>query len=363
MYAQEKAEFSLIPILFSIGVYVFVTDQVYVWTNENVGLVNTFSAAMSIGSILMGFLSDSFSRRTMLLLVHLLGAIFLTLYYFHPASSFAIFALGLIYNPLSIVRANLIDNLTSASKIKLISLSFIVQFFPETLFYLYSKIPRYESLIFSLGALFTSLSIGLIFFFDRRDFKIKKEKNSLLKIAFFLPLASKKALLTFAAFIPTQIAYFISDNLLEVYSLNPLYYSILSFGSLIGACMSILYKKTPHEAILTVAYGLSLAISALPVGAIYFYQYDSLDIPFMFVVLGSLLGFYIPFVYDIILHFVEKHYRGTACGILDFAFSGSSLITLVLFKELSKNLNIALLIVAVLFMLAVTLQRLSEKEV
>lgn len=360
MRANLRSEFSLIPILFSIAIFVFVVDQVYIWTNEDIGLINAFSAAMAIGSILMGLLSDAFSRRVMILLVHGLSAIFLAIYYFNPTSYLYIFLLGIVYSPLAIARATLIDNISSYSKIKLISLSFLVQFIPETLYFLYLKIPKYDSFLYAISAIFLSFVLGLIFFFDRRDERIRKE-NVFSKIAEFVPSIKPKALFTFIAFIPTQIAYFVSDNLLEVYSLSPLYYSILSFGSVVGACVSILYKKTPHIATLTITYGLCFVISCLPVVAIYLYNYPKLDIPFMFIVLGSLLGFYVPFVYDIILHAVEKNFRGTACGLLDFVYSGSSLITLIMFKALLHNIELSLILVAIAFILAVGFQRASEK--
>lgn len=353
-----RAQLAMIPILVAIMAFVFVSAQIFIW-NPETGSSNVYSAAIALGAILSGFLSDAFSRRTMLISVHILGILFLTLYYFY-SSALCLFLFGVAYNPLAIVRAGLIDNVTSYSKIKLISLSFIFQFFPRTLYFLYVKIPQNESFFLALGALSFSLIIAFILFFDRRDFRIHKVMM-FSKVAFFLPHVKPKAVLTFIAFVPTQIAYFVADNLLETYSLNPVYYSLLAFGSLVGAAMSTFYKKTPHIAVLTIAYGLCLVVTILPVAAFFFYSYEKLDIPFTFVVLGSLLGFLLPFVYDIILHSIEKHYRGTGCGMLDFVFSGSSLVTLALFKILSHHTERSLILVVVAFILAFGIQRASEK--
>jgi len=307
----------------------------------------------------MGFLSDIFCRRRILIVMHLLAPVLLVLSYFYTSSLWVIVLFGLVYNPLSTIRANLVDNTQEYSRVKLISISFIVQFFPQTFVVLFQDLSKYTSLLLAIGGILISLILGLIFFFDRRDKKLRAQ-NYFSKIAFFLPKTSTRAIYTFIAFIPSQLAFFVSNNLLEAYTMKPQYYSILSFGALIGACISTLYKKTPHVSVLTIAYGFALMISLLPLGAKYIYGYEHLDIPFMFVALGSVLGFYISFVYDVILHSVSKNYRGTACGLLDFVFGGASILILLLFKELSASSFFALLLISIAYACAVVFQKAAE---
>lgn len=306
----------------------------------------------------MGFLSDYFCRRKTLLLLHVLAPILLIWAYFFSGTILPIVLFGFIYSPLAIVRANLIDNTKEHSRIKLLSLSFIIQFFPETLTFLFHNLEKMESLLWSLGLLIFSFLVGLFFFFDRRDKEIKQETFS-KKVSFMIP-HHFSGFLTFLAFIPVQIAYFISDNLLEVFSLSPLYYSLLSFGSLVGASVSSIYRKTPHISVLTIAYGFAFLISLLPISAKYLYGYNQLDLPFLFVMMGSLVGFYLPFVYDVILRFSNKVYRGTICGAIDFIYSGASLVTLFIFKPLSHHLFASLALVVFCFGVALIFQKAAE---
>lgn len=358
MQVRQKAFFSLFPLLLSIGTYVFASSQVFVWIIPRIDLTNTYNASSALGAILIGFLSDTFCRKKMLQIVHIAAPLLFTLFYFHP-NFYTTALLGLFYNPLSAARAALVDNMQEFSKVQLISLSFMIQFLPECFYHLFTKIPKETAFFWALSAILSSLILGMFLFFDRRDSKIKEE-SLFSKIHFFAPQAGRKAIFTFIAFVPTQIAYFIADNLLEIFSLNPLYYSILSFGSLLGALLSSLYKKTPHISILTLAYGVALLFSFLPIGAYYFYGYKDLDVPFMFIALGSILGFYISFVYDVLLHSVGKHFRGIVCGILDAVYASASLVTLLAFNALSSSLNLSLVIIALSFVTALFFQRKAE---
>ena len=317
MGINYRTLFSLLPAFFSIGVYIFVFDQIYVWVEKDLPLVNSYNVANAIGAILMGFLSDSFCRRKMFLFIHIAAPVLFTLSYLFSDSYVIISLTGLIYNPLSTLRANLVDNAASYSKIQLIACSFVIQFLPDTMYYLFENIPKQTAYLSAMGLLLAALLLGALLLFDRRDEKIKHE-NMFSKIAFFAPDTNRKALLTFFAFIPLEIAFFIGDNFLEIYPLNYFYYSILSFASLLGAALSSLYKRIPHVSILTVGYGIAFLFALLPIGAKFLYNYHELNIPYLFMALGALFGFYISFVYDVILHAVQKHFRGTACGLLDF---------------------------------------------
>ena len=359
MDVRHRAAFSTLPIFLSIGAYVFTSSVLFTWIDRDVNLINWCNAAIALGAIFMGFLSDSLCRRKMLIFIHCVAPILLTLCYLMPTVSVFYVLLCFVYNPLSTVRANLIDNTQEYSKIKLISYSFMIQFLPDSFYVFFQDIHFDIAYLSAMGAMLLSLSVGLVFFFDRRDEKIKHE-SMIAKIAFFAPQTRPRALLTFIAFIPTQIAYFISDNFLDADTLNPLYYSILSFGSLLGAGLSSLYKKTPHVSVLTIAYGVAFLVSVLPLGTEFLYGYRQLNVPYMFIALGTLLGFYISFVYDVILHSVAKHFRGTACGILDFVYSGASLITLISSSFLAQNLSWTLVAIAVAFAVALAVQKRAE---
>lgn len=347
--------------LFAILVYVFVYDQVYIWSEKSDVALNFFAIASGAGAIFLGYLSDSYCRRRIFLAIHILTPILLSVVYLYPSSTFLIGLLGLCYNPLSTIRANIVDNLGESSKIHLISLSFVLQFLPDSLYITYFDLSRVSSFLWSMVGLGLILLIGLFFFFDRRDERIKKESMT-TKLAVFLPETGGRARLTFMAFFFTQVAYLIGENVFTGAPLENFYESLFAFAGMLGAAFSALYRRIPHISVLTVGYGISLLVSLLPLGIVHVYGYHSFNLPYMSILLGALLGFFYAFVYDVVLRAAKRHYRGTVCGLLDCLFAGAFLMTYDISRNIYNNFSTVMFLIAGSFCIALVLQKLAESR-
>jgi len=357
----QKRSLSLIPVFFSIAIYVFVYSQIYVWISDSYITTDVFDISQALGALLLGSLSDRLCRRKTLLLSYLCGLILIYFVYQHPEYSYLLFALGLIYNPIPIVRAAMVDNMKSYSSIKLISISFVIQFMPEAFYYFYSGMDKHLAFYLCYTFLILGFLLSYFLFFDYRDSHLKKKRESPGSLSgLFHPNLKEKAFYTLIAFLPTQLVYFISDNLLSEYSNDPSYYSILSFGFVIGALISSLYKKTPHVSVITVTYGICLMLSLLAPAAIYVYQLKGFDLPFQFIIFGSLMGFYISFVYDTILRAILSDYRGTASGFLDFICASTYIINIGVLNLVKAYFFWALLFIVANFLLALYWQKRAE---
>ncbi len=360
LLSQKKAH-SLIPSLLSILVYVFVYSQIYIWYTDSYVGSNIFDFSQALGALVLGTLSDKFCRRKTLLWSQLGGLIFLYFVYHYPSQWYFVVLLGIIYNPVPIVRAAMVDNMKNYSTIKLISLSFFVQFLPEALYSFFYKIPPATSYLMSYAALFAVFALSIFYFYDYRDAKQYHLKiyNGGFTHA-FLPNLKGRGVYTFLAFLPPLLVYFLTDNVVTEYSNDPTYYSILSFGFMLGALLSLIYKKTPHVSVITVVYGICLILSLIPPSSVFIYNFSAFSIPFHFLIFGSLMGFYISFVYDTIIHSIQASYRGTTCGLLDFFCSSSYITNIQALKFLKDNLLISFGIVVLCFLVSLILQKRAE---
>ena len=77
-------------------------------------------------------------------------------------------------------------------------------------------------------------------------------------------------------------------------------------------------------------------------------------------VFSTLGGFYLPFVYDIVLSSVSSNYRGAACGILEVVISLGSFTGLAIVLAFQPDQRTILLIMSALFLSAKFIQQKGE---
>lgn len=350
---------SLIPIYLATFLYVLVSVQVYVFLQDSISKGNAYNTVQAVGAIVLGYASDKLCRRKICLFTHAAGLGLFLLMFLFPGAFFFTLLFGFAYNPLPILLAGLVDNLPGYSKVKLISFSFAVQFVPWCFYDKFVLFEKNTAIYLSFAALLISLAIVWLLFFDKRD-KIHGRFFHLNFRRFIHPEAKRRFLYTVFAFFPAQLVYFFSENLIATYSENPLFYSIISLGSVIGALVSALYKKTPHASALTINYGINMILATIPIACLYIYDFKEISIPLQFMIFATLGGFGIPFVYDIILNAVDGNFRGTACGLLDFIYSASSFVNLFLFGFFNIHLLLAFSTIAVCFAISTGLQKRTE---
>jgi hypothetical protein len=80
----------------------------------------------------------------------------------------------------------------------------------------------------------------------------------------------------------------------------------------------------------------------------------------LFSVLG---GFYLPFVYDVVLSATSLNYRGTACGVIDIVVNSSAVSGLVIVLLFGPKEVAILGMTTVLFLVATIAQKFGEAHV
>jgi MFS family permease len=351
---------SIPPIFFSIFAYTFVTIQINAITQNTLAVTNTINLLQAIGMLITGFFSDLFSRRTVHFVIQLMGALLLAALLFDPTNLFIIILLSLLYNPMSLLRATLIDNLPHVSKVQLIALTFIMTNIPDALYYVSLQVSALFSVTSSLWIVIISMMLSAVSFFDRRDISKTKEVRFPLK-EFVNRNDKEKFRFTIVAYICAQLVFFLVDNASIKYVNSSLFVSVVSVAYVSGSILSIFYKKTPHMSVLTVNYGLCALIAAVPVICIYVYGFSDINIPTHLVIFSAMTFFGLSFAYDIILSSTHVGFRGLTCGILDSIYTVMTFLNPAVVRYFHEsNVNAILVVVLALFLIAMALQKKAE---
>lgn len=356
---RKSSLYTIIPIFFSIGVYVTITAAMYALLGNTLFYTNLYDAVQSIGVIFLGYLSDRFCRRKTALCVEWGSLVLLLIICIFPTSFWLIILSGLLYNPISIFKAALVDNFPRLSKVQLISLAFVFQIFPWCF---YEKITRYSPtylLHLAFALLLISALLTLIFFYDKRD-RLSHSNDYFSLKTLVHTQGQNRFTYTILAFIPAQIVYLLADNLLDNYSQNPTYYSILSAAGLVGVFLPLLYRKTPHVSVLTITYGICMTLASIPILSLYIFSYPNIGLPIQLILFSCLSSFSLPFVYDIVLNAMNAQYRGLACGILESLYSFTSIINLAFVHFFTINLFITFFLIILLYTSSTLLQKRAE---
>ncbi len=359
MRLPSKASFA--TTLFAIFTSVFVSAQMYSLFQDSVHNSSLFNAMEAFGAIFMGFLSDKFCRRKTNILSHFIGLCLLILIYFHRSLLPAIFLLGFFYNPLPILRAGLVDNFTRFPRLYLLMISFVIQFLPWSFYSIYVATPTSTMLHIAIGMLTVSF-IGTFFFFrDKRDLNIRERSRQ--SLATLVHSSSRKRVLyTVIAFFLMQGAYFFTDNLQENMADLPGFYSVISAATTVCVLLALTFRDISHVSVLRVNYGINAALSCVPLLAIYLFKVSQFDTSFLIIMLSGFSAFTLPFVYDITMNSINANYRGSACGVLDFAFSAASLFSASIINLLNVDRLFCYSIITIGLFGALYFQTKAEKK-
>lgn len=116
----------LVPAVLVVSLFEIIAIEVYLHTSIHDSKIKFFvwRSAQAIGGFLLGYLSDKFCRKKILVISQLLGVLILPLLLWKNFAVFPLFLIGFFFNPSPVARAVLIDNFTKESKAKLIARAF-----------------------------------------------------------------------------------------------------------------------------------------------------------------------------------------------------------------------------------------------
>lgn len=352
----------LVPAVLVISLFEIIAIEVYLHTPLHDSKIKFFvwRSAQAIGGFLLGYLSDKFCRKKILVITQILGVLILPLLWWQNFAVFPLFLIGFFFNPSPVARAALIDNFPKESKAKLIAITYIAQFIPWCFYLGVKGFGSMEVLIAALITLAINALASYLFFEDRKD--KREEHQHPIPHNFIHRKSSKRAFYTLTALFPGQLVFFISDTFFENLSSNAGLFSALGIGSLIGVIVGIFYRKIPHLSLLTFCFGIGVLLSVVPLITNYLVPDLNIDLPYQLMLFSNLGGFYLPFVFDVVLSATSANYRGTACGVIDLIIALASIIGVSIVVFFNPSEPIILLMTIILFLSATIIQKKGEKH-
>lgn len=352
----------LIPAVLAVALLEIIAIEVYL--NASLGEMSVkffaWKFAQGVGGCFFGYFSDKFCRKKTLIFTQLFGVLLLPWLLWSFFSIAPLFIIGLLFSPSPVARAALIDNFLIESKVKLIGLTYIAQFIPWCFYQKIKHFTSYEVIIAALIALIINTTIVCLFFEDRRDKTSKKEKVVLQNI---FPQKKRKIVFhTLCAVLTAQLVFFVSDTFFETLTSHPSLFSALGVGSIIGVVIGIFYRKTPHLSTLTFCFGIGILLSSVPLITNYLFSGLKIYLPYQVMLFSSLGGFYLPFVFDVVLSASSASHRGAICGIIDIVITLASVIgasIVILFRPTEE---LILLMTSILFFVSTFIQKKGEKH-
>lgn len=351
----------LIPAIIVVSLFEMVCIEVYLHApiHDSGAKFFIWCAAQAVGGFVLGYLSDRFCRKRMLVITQACGILLIPFLFLQSFSILPLFLIGLLFNPSPVARAALIDNFPKESKAKLIAITYVAQFVPWCFYFTISGLGAKGVLTSVFAILIVNTIISHLFFEDRRD--KKQEKQDTAK-NFTNKKGIKRTVYTLGALLPGQLVFFISDTFFENITSNASLFSVLGIGSLIGVIVGMFYRKIPHLSLLTFCFGIGILLSAVPLITNYFAPDINIYLPYQLMLFSNLGGFYLPFVFDVVLSATSANYRGTACGVIDFIISLASIVGASIVILFHPDEKVVLLATTILFLVAAIVQKRGERH-
>lgn len=322
---------------------------------------------------LLGKLSDKWNKKNVLLLIHSLALIFLLfLFYNHEHLSKYLFLAGLagmIFVPSPAARSYIIDHYHAnvliykslyITETRLISISWLAQYLPWALVFVFNFFSKSQYVLFIIIMLILNVFM-LLFFIKKENVKVKSDNNTSILIHFN---KSKNILL---AFLFAQTVFFVLFSKIEFIPQNNGLFFLVGIGAIIGTILGLFYQKTPHLSTITYTYGICFGLSLLGVLFLWVFDINSAIVIDAFVkiqiiYLGGIGGFYLPFIYDIVIQRGGANHRGRMLACLEIVQLVASLFGILLTSILQNKLTFLFFLISILFVFSIILQIKEENE-
>lgn len=358
---------SLFPITLGDLLSVFVVITLYHDPSISTSLQILHSTSEAVATFFIGKFSDIWSRRQVLILIHIFALFGLGLY-MYTDKLIVLMGIGVIFSPGSPARASIIDNYKSIivkfhennfyrtfklTEARLLGISWIFQYLPWVLFPILFRISK-TCYIYILGVLILISLIFIYFTFkDELDKKLKTEHQRFFR--FYI-----KSPLTLAALLFSQITFWIPFDSIDYLPNLDILFFLVGFGATFGTILSLLYKRTPHVSVIVNSYGFGFMLSAVTLFYLIFMG-KQMPMGLQLVLLSALGGFYLPFVFDILVNNVRVEHRGVMFAYAEVIQSIAAITALITVTFYKDSIIFLFSLTTFFFMLALVFQLKEEK--
>ncbi len=374
--AYFKAATELLPSLTSI----FLGDLLLVYVFFSLGSeklsLQFFAYAFfeALALFCLGKLSDKWSRKKALLMVHLLALPLLVVLYFYVYKEqieheelknhiYLLLMAGLIYSPGPPCRAIIVDNFRSTiiklhednfynklnlTETRLIGISWIAQYLPWALSPLFALVDKSQHLFILIILMGLNIPFLVLRLKDAMEKSLHTHHQPFRK-------SFSRSPFTLSGLFLAQIVFWAVFDKIDLLQNREFVFSMVGIGASIGTILSMLHRKTPHITAITDFYQLGFVFCIISSIFSYYFN-DQTLLTFQLIVISLIGGFYLPFVYDIVVSKGGAEHRATMFACTEVVQGISSVFGMVLITVAGNNLVLLFSVATVLYMGAHLLQ-------
>lgn len=365
--------FTLVPALFAI----FLGDSLLVFIYKNLGKDSIsielfiYTTAEGVFAWILGKLVDIWSRKGVLIIIHILTSICLFFLYLNENALENYYYLALIasviFIPSPAARSYIIDQYRSnifnykylqLTTTRLIGISWIFQYLPWVFFIFLSYLSKKTYIALMIVGLLLNLTFIFFLFKDKhRESTVNLDESELIQFS-----ELKNILL---AFLFGQSVFFIAFSKSAFILKNSELFTLIGIGTMLGTIFSLFYRKIPHLSVITNSYGIGFLISLTGILVLAFTpSYESISsfvIP-QIVHIGTIGGFYLPFVYDVVISRGRSRHRGRMLAYLEITQLIASLIGISFVSFFDGDVILLFSITSLFFLISIFFQLIEENR-
>lgn len=349
-----------IPSLLAIVIAEIVNIQVFrSWPGSLSGseMLFIWSLLQIIPGFIFAWLSDLHLRKATLIICQLLGLVCGCILFVNGYNTWAIIFIAILFNPVPVARAALLDHFPQHSTVMLITITLLAQYAPWIFYHNIVNTPDQPILTIILISL--AMNLVLTAFLFKKDSNTFKPTHTLTNIK---KLQKNITLLRIGiAFLLAETAFFMTWAYLETGSINNEHLAITMIGTVVGISIALFYVKLPHIAIITLFYSIGTGITALALIESIFlethYANNFISAMSNYSVIG---GLYLPFVTDAVIKLLGAQRRALGSAVIEFLDACAAGIPFILHFLIIQDPKHILITVVCLFTIATILQKSAE---
>jgi MFS family permease len=351
-----------IPTLMAITLAELVNAEIYLHgpVKEGTSMFIGWNILQTIPAFLFGYISDRNYRKQALIASQALGVVGGSILYFFGAQLWVLILIALLFNPMSVARAALLDNFPHYSTLKLVAVTFIAQYFPWLFFNQIQKIMFGQLILFTLIMLLLNLILTVILFKDKRELIHPK-----IRIDYSIDFIKndKRIVYTLLAFVLSEITFYLTWVYIEYSHDNAVWLDLTTSGTIIGILIVMLYNKLPHMSIVTLLYSVGFGTSLVAILtcalSVFNCEISLLSAMSHYSVIG---GMYLPFVTDAVIKMFGNRNKAMGAAMIEFGDAIAVLIAPTLYVLFNPIPSTILWMILILYIIATTMQKMAEKN-
>lgn len=347
-----------IPSLIAISLLELVNVQVYLHgpVSKNSLLLLGWLVLQMIPGFFFGYISDRHIRRKILIIAQALGLIGGTILLIFGFELWVLAFIALTFNPMPVARAAFIDNFPEHSLVKLLAFTFLAQYIPWLFFDYIAQFDYRHFVVFILGLLALNTVFTIFWFIDNYD------HNSTKHVSVFAIKTRIPVLLALGAFTLAEATFYILWAHLEEAPQLQAWQSTITYGTIGGILISMLYKRLPHISIITLCYSIGCVATLIVLIRCFIHNNAHCGDIFLnsmsfFSILG---GLYLSFVGVSVIDMFGPKNKGVASAMIEFGDTIATFAAPIITFLLGKNLFGIMIVITVLYAIAAMLQRACE---